>query len=100
MTLGPLEYLVVGFAGNHFPGQILPALRAVCEQGIIRLDDLLFLTKDASGTITVREVSDLGEQEAAQYAPLVGEVPGPLTPEDIEQGAQSKAGPPCSEDQS
>ncbi len=31
MTLGPLEYLVVGFEGNHFTGQILPELRTARE---------------------------------------------------------------------
>ncbi len=87
MTLGPLEYLVVGFEGDHFPGQILPELRAVCEKGIIRLDDLLFIKKDASGNTTVLEVSDLSEKEAAQYVPLVGDILGLLTPEDVEQVA-------------
>lgn len=59
----------------------------MCEQGIIRLDDLHFIKKDESGGITVMEVSDLSEKEAAQYVPLVGDVLGLLIPEDIEQVA-------------
>ncbi len=41
MTLGPLEYLVVGFEGNRFTGQILAELRAAHEKGIIRVLDIL-----------------------------------------------------------
>jgi hypothetical protein len=89
MTLGPLEYLVVGFEGNHFTGQILPELRAAREKGIIRLVDLLFVKKDKSGNITAMEVSDLSDEEAAQYAPLAGDVLGLLTQEDIEQVASN-----------
>ncbi len=45
MTLGPLEYLVVGFEGNRFTGQILPELRAARENGIIRIFRLLRKTE-------------------------------------------------------
>jgi hypothetical protein len=41
MTLGPLEYLVVGFEGNRFTGQILAELRAVRDKGIICVVALL-----------------------------------------------------------
>src|SRR5579859_7661594 len=41
MTLGPLEYLVVGFEGNRFSGQILHELRAARDEGIIRVVDMI-----------------------------------------------------------
>jgi Family of unknown function (DUF6325) len=87
MTLGPLEYLVVGFAGNRFTGQILSELRAAREKGIIRVVDLLVLKKDEDGNITAMELSDLSKEEAEQVAPLAGDILGLLAPEDIEQVA-------------
>lgn len=87
MTLGPLEYLVVGFEGNRFSGQILPELRAAREKGIIRVVDLIVFKKDEDGNITTMELSDLSEEEARQFAPLAGDILGLLTPEDIGQVA-------------
>ncbi len=87
MTLGPLEYLVVGFEGNRFNGQILSELRAAREKGIIRVVDLVFLTKDDQGNFAAMELSDLGKGEAEQFAPLAGDLLGLLAREDIEQVA-------------
>ncbi len=85
MTLGPLEFLVVGFEGNRFNGQILSELRAAREKGIIRVVDLVFLMKDEQGTFAAMELSDLSKEQAEQFAPLAGELLGLLAPEDIEQ---------------
>jgi hypothetical protein len=87
MTLGPLEYLVVGFEGNRFNGQILSELRTAREKGIIRVVDLVFLTKDDQGNFAAMELSDLKREEAEQFAPLAGELLGLLSHEDIEQVA-------------
>jgi len=87
MTLGPLEYLVVGFEGNRFSGKILPELRAARDKGIIRVIDLVVFKKDEDGNITTMEMSDLSKEEAEQFAPLTGDILGLLTPEDIEQVA-------------
>jgi Family of unknown function (DUF6325) len=87
MTLGPLEYLVVGFEGNRFTGQILAELRAAREKGIIRVVDLFVLKKDEQGNVTALELSDLSGEEAAELGPLAGDLIGLLAPEDIEQVA-------------
>jgi uncharacterized membrane protein len=62
MSLGPLEYLVVEFEGDHFTGEILPELHSLHDQGIVRVVDLVLVQKDAEGSITVRELSDLSEE--------------------------------------
>src|SRR5256886_6368990 len=87
MTLGPLEYLVVGFEGNRFTGQILSELRAAREKGIIRVVDLFVLKKDENGDVTSMELSDLSGEEAEQFGSLAGDIMGLLAPEDIEQTA-------------
>jgi uncharacterized membrane protein len=89
MTLGPLEYLVVGFEGNRFTGEILPELHALRERDIVRIVDLLFLQKDQGGNIVLREVSDLSAEEARAYGPIAGDLRGLLTEEDIKTLASS-----------
>ena len=87
MVLGPLEYLVVGFEGYRFTGQILAELRAAQEKGIIRVVDLCVIQKDEQGNVTARELSELGGEEAAELSPLAGNVMGLLAEEDIQQVA-------------
>lgn len=84
MTTGPLEYLVIEFEGNHFTGEILPELRALRDKGLIRVVDLLFIQKDQNGIVTVRELSDLSEEEAKPYGPIAGDLAGLFADEDVE----------------
>jgi hypothetical protein len=87
MTLGPLEYLVVGFEGNRFTGQILAELRAAREKGIIRVVDLFVIKKDEQGNVTALELSDLSTEEATALGPLAGDLIGLFAQEDIDQVA-------------
>ncbi len=87
MTLGPLEYVVVGFEGNRFTGQILSELRAAKEKGIIRVIDALLIRKDANGAITALELSDLGGEEAEAFGPIAGELLQVFEPDDVEAAA-------------
>ena len=49
MSIGPVEYIVVGFPGNEFKGEIAPAIADLVESGTIRILDLVFITKDGNG---------------------------------------------------
>ncbi len=89
MTLGPLEYLIVGFEGTRFTGQILAELRAARDKGIIRVVDLFAIRKDEQGNVTALELSDLSAEEATELGPLAGDLMGLFAPEDIEQAAAS-----------
>ena len=87
MVLGPLEYLVVGFEGNRFTGQILAELRAAHEKGIIRVLDLFVMKKDAQGNVTALEASELSDEQRAQFGPLAGNLMSLFSPEDMQQAA-------------
>ena len=89
MTMGPLEYLVIEFEGNHFTGEILPELRALRDQGVMRIVDLIFIQKDRDGAMMARELSDLSEEEARPFGPIAGDMLRLLTPEDIDDVAES-----------
>jgi hypothetical protein len=84
MTLGPLEYILIGFEGNRFTGQILPELRAARDKGVIRVIDLLFILKDQNGNTAVMELSDLSGEEAEQFGPIANDMLEVLSQEDVE----------------
>ena len=65
MPHGPVDVYIVGFPGNKFSGEIVPAILEQVEAGVIRIIDLLFVSKDADGTVTTLEVEDLGPAGAA-----------------------------------
>ncbi len=81
MTLGPVEYIVVGFPGNKFTGDIAPALAKLIEGKTIRILDLLFVAKDANGDVLAFEFDEL--DEVADFGELDGETGGLITPDDI-----------------
>lgn len=85
--MGPLEYLVIEFEGNHFTGEILPELRRLRDQGILRVVDLLLIQKDAQGTVTARELSDLSDEEAKPFGPIAGDMLDLLSEADVETAA-------------
>ena len=58
-TLGPVEILAVAFPGNQFKGEIVPALRELVDDGVIRILDLTFVKKELDGTVTALEVGEL-----------------------------------------
>jgi Family of unknown function (DUF6325) len=84
MTLGPLEYVLIGFEGNRFSGQILSELRAAQEKGIIRVIDLLVIKKDEQGNVMALELSDLSEEEARPFGFLAGGMLSIFEPDDVE----------------
>ena len=88
MDIGSLEYVVIGFEDDQFTDEILPELNAIQEKGLIRVVDLLFVMKDTDGTVTVREVSELGDEELAAYDGIAGDLMGLFTAEDVEQLAE------------
>ena len=49
MTLGPLEYTVIGFTESGFDGSIAREIEKVVERGIIRLVDVVAISKALAG---------------------------------------------------
>src|SRR5829696_10254997 len=59
MTVVPVEYVVISFPGNQFRGEIVPAIRQLVDEGIVRVLDLAFVRKDANGNVTTFEYDEL-----------------------------------------
>jgi hypothetical protein len=85
MGLGPVEYIIVGFPGNQFNGEIAPELAKLVDSGTIRVLDLVFITKDEDGEAAIIELED--HHEVALFEALDGEIGGFISHEDIEYAA-------------
>lgn len=61
--LGPVDYVVVEFpaGASNFTGEMASELRALVDKGIIRVIDVLILTKDSDGAVEAMELSDVDE---------------------------------------
>jgi uncharacterized membrane protein len=93
MALGPLEILVASFPGSQFTGEVAPALEELVETGLIRVIDLVFVTKGTDGAVVGVELSELDEATGAAIRPHVEQPSGLLSDEDIEDlGAGLAAG--------
>ena len=88
MDIGSLEYVVISFEDDHFTHEILPELNAIQEKGLIRVVDLLFVMKETDSTVTIQEVSELGDEELAAYDGIAEDIMGLFTAEDIERLAE------------
>ena len=83
MTLGPLEYIVIGFEGNRFDGSIAREIEKVVEKKIIRLVDVVFVGRDAAGAAVIIELDAKDDPRFSSFAPLLADRMGLFTPEDL-----------------
>jgi hypothetical protein len=80
---GPIDYLIVEFPGNKMTGEGLPILVDLVDRGIIRLLDLLFVTKDADGNVAAAQIADFDGDGELDLAIFEGASSGLLSDEDV-----------------
>jgi uncharacterized membrane protein len=92
-VLGPVQIMVVGFEGSRFTGEILPEIKRLQDQDIIRLIDLLVVQKDADGDLRAVELSGVGEEERERFGATAGALVGFGAEGEagVEQGAMAGA---------
>jgi uncharacterized membrane protein len=71
MEFGPVQVVVVGFSEDGFAGGILPELRRLRGQDMIRLIDVTFVYKDDDGRLTTMDVSDVTEERGSEFGEIV-----------------------------
>ena len=79
----PLEWALIEFPGNQFKGEIVPELYRLVEQGIIRIVDVVFISKDKDGGYTSVELNDLPADVYSQFVPLREHLSSLFTEEDV-----------------
>ncbi len=82
MEMGPIDYLVVEWPGGQPTGEALPYLVDLVDRGLIRILDLVFIAKDADGSVTRLEIADLG-QGVPEVSVFAGASSGLVSDEDV-----------------
>jgi hypothetical protein len=88
MGIGPVEYMILGFPGNRFKGEIVPALAELVDSGTIRIIDLAFVIKDADGSVATLEMGDLDSEVYQAFDALTSDTLGLLNEEDLQAAAE------------
>ncbi|TPE61135.1 hypothetical protein FJQ54_09580 [Sandaracinobacter neustonicus] len=83
VSIGPVEFLLLGFEGNRFNGAIAPALGELVGNGLIRLLDVAVVIKDADGHAAILEMQELPEDVADAIRSLTGESRGLMSEADL-----------------
>lgn len=81
--IGPVDYLLVEFPGSRFRGEIAPELVRLVDQGLIRILELMLITKDQEGTVTAIDIAEVDHPEVLPLAPLAAGTLGLVGDEDI-----------------
>ena len=85
--MGPIDYVVIGFPDGKPKGEAAPLLMDLVARGIIRILDLMFIRKEADGSVAGLEISDLDSQGAGEFVAFAGASSGLLTDEDRQEAA-------------
>jgi Family of unknown function (DUF6325) len=86
-ALGPISYLVVEFPGSKMTGEGLPILADLAEQGVIRILDLVFVTKGDDGSLGIIALADLDHDGSIDLAMFEGVSSGLVSQEDLDDAA-------------
>lgn len=83
MEIGPVEYIVVEFPGNQFKGEIAPEIADLAKAGIVRILDLVFITKDEHGDVVWLEADAVEGEVALGFLDSFDQLQGLLNEDDI-----------------
>jgi hypothetical protein len=61
-VMGPISYVIAEFPGNKMTGEGFSVLIDLVDRGLIRILDLMFVTRDANGEVHALELQDLGDE--------------------------------------
>ena len=84
-TMGPVDYVVVEWTGQQPNGEALPHLIDLVDRGIVRILDLVFVTKADDGTVAEVEINELG----AEFAIFDGASSDLLDDDDIAEASSA-----------
>jgi len=80
--MGPIDCVVIEFPDGQPKGEAAPLLLDLVDRGIIRVLDLVFITKDADGAVSGLEISNLDGEGGGELAVFAGASSGILGDDD------------------
>jgi hypothetical protein len=86
-SMGPVDYLVVEFPDARVTGDALPRLVDLVDRGVVRILDLVFLRKEADGSVTGMEIADLDGDGELDLRIFEGAASGLVGRDDLDEAA-------------
>ena len=86
-AMGPISYLIVQFPGNKMTGEGFRILIDLVDRGVIRILDLMFVTRDADGSMRALELRDIDVDGQFDIAVFEGASSGMLDDSDLADAA-------------
>jgi hypothetical protein len=88
--LGPIDVAVIAYpAGASMTGEAVPLLVDLVERGIIRVLDVMFVTKAGDGTFSGFDARNLDERGVGDFTVFEGASSGLLDESDVAQAADA-----------
>ena len=86
--MGPIDYVLIEWPGRQPNGEAAPYLVDLVERGVIRVLDLVFITKAEDGSVAGMEISEVADQ-VEEMRVFEGASSGVLTDEDAAEAAEA-----------
>jgi hypothetical protein len=83
--MGPIDYIVVEFPGSKMNGEAFPHLVDLVDRGIVRILDLVFVSKDLDGSIKGIAIADFDDDGELDLAVFEGASSGLISDDDIQE---------------
>jgi Family of unknown function (DUF6325) len=88
--MGPVDILLIGFPpGAPMSGEAVPHLLDLVDRGIVRVLDVLFITKNPDGSFSGFDVRDLGPERVGDFVAFEGARSGLVGHEDVATAAEA-----------
>ncbi len=88
--LGPIDLVVIGYpADAPMTGEAVPLLMDLVDRGIVRVLDVLFVTKNADGTVSGFEAVGLDDKGVGDLRMFEGASSGLLGEDDVGTAADA-----------
>jgi hypothetical protein len=88
-THGPIDFLLLEGRAENMTGEAAEALLDLVERGIVRIYDLLVVRKEADGSFSGVNLTDLSQAGLGGFAAFAGARSGLLGDEDVAQAADA-----------
>ena len=83
--MGPIDYIVVEFPGNHMTGEAFPLLVDLVDKRLIRILDLAFVRKEPDGSVVRVTRVDVEGPGQLDLAVFEGASSGLLSDDDVRE---------------
>lgn len=87
---GPIDFVLLEFPRERLTGEAGKALADLVERGVVRIYDLMVISKDADGAVEVLELTDPGSA-GGSFAYFAGARSGLLGDDDVAEAAAAMA---------